>query len=181
MTGRRKYVAFLRGINVGGHRVKMERLRDLFEDLDLADVSTVLASGNVIFSTTARDVDAQRCAIERHLGRELGYEVPVLLRTPAELAAIASVEGPPERSHYVMLLQDPAPDTVRSAFADLRSEIDDFVFEDREIHWFIDGKLSESPLFGDSRLDRATAQIPTTMRNMNTIRRLVAAIPVAPG
>jgi uncharacterized protein (DUF1697 family) len=43
-------IALLRGINVGGHRVKMDRLRLLFEELDLRHVSTFIASGNVIFS-----------------------------------------------------------------------------------------------------------------------------------
>lgn len=172
----RKHVAFLRGINVGGHRVKMDRLRGLFEDLDLADVATVLASGNVIFSAATREAETLRARIEGHLGGELGYEVPTFLRTPAELGTIASVEAPAERSHYVMLLHDPVPETVRSAFAELCSETDAFAFEGREIHWFIDGKMSESPLFGDSRLDRATGQIPMTMRNLNTIRRLLATL-----
>lgn len=176
MMNSRKYVAFLRGINVGGHRVKMDRLRGLLEQLDLLDVATVLASGNVIFSTATREAEALRARIESHLESKLGYEVPTFLRTPSELATIASMEAPPERSHYVMLLHDPASDAVRSAFADFWSETDDFAFEGREIHWFIDGKMSESPLFGDSRLDRATTQVPTTMRNINTIRRLVAAL-----
>ena len=44
-----QYIAFLRGINVGGHRVKMDRLRAIFIELGLQDVSTFIASGNVLF------------------------------------------------------------------------------------------------------------------------------------
>jgi uncharacterized protein (DUF1697 family) len=44
-----RYVAFLRGINVGGHRVKMEHLRDLFTALRFSQVATFIASGNVIY------------------------------------------------------------------------------------------------------------------------------------
>jgi uncharacterized protein (DUF1697 family) len=51
-----QYVAFLRGINVGGHRVKMDRLREIFEETGLSDVSTFIARGNVVFSTEPLDV-----------------------------------------------------------------------------------------------------------------------------
>jgi uncharacterized protein (DUF1697 family) len=44
-----KHIAFLRAINVGGHIVKMDHLRRLFEALELAEVETFIASGNVIF------------------------------------------------------------------------------------------------------------------------------------
>ena len=53
-----QYIAFLRGINVGGHRVKMDRLRELFEELSLRDVSTIISSGNVIFSAHSGGVEA---------------------------------------------------------------------------------------------------------------------------
>ena len=161
---------------MGGHRVKMDRLRSLFEELDLADVSTVIASGNVIFSTETDDTVALRDTIERHLEQELGYPVASFLRSPAELATIASANSLEESSasHYVIFLHGPASDSLRSAFTDLCSEMDDFQFAGREIHWRIQGKMSESPLFGDSRLERAAKGVPTTTRNMNTIRRLVA-------
>lgn len=173
-----QHVALLRGINVGGHRVKMDRLRSLFEELDLTDVSTFIASGNVIFSTKSDDTVALRDAIERHLERELGYPVASFLRSPAELATIGAADSPGESSasHYVIFLHGSASDSLRSAFTDLCSEMDDFQFSGREVHWRIQGKMSESPLFGDSRLERATKGVPTTTRNMNTIRRLTAKI-----
>ena len=48
-----RYVAFLRAVNVGGRLVKMDELRGLFGEAGLRDVETFIASGNVIFSTTA--------------------------------------------------------------------------------------------------------------------------------
>jgi uncharacterized protein (DUF1697 family) len=77
-----RYVAFLRGINVGGHRlVKMVELAAMFEAMGFIDVKTVIASGNVLF--TARDADSCRVTvkIERGLAEALGYEVRVMLRT----------------------------------------------------------------------------------------------------
>ena len=81
-----QYIAFLRGINVGGHRIRMDRLRSLFEELDLTEVSTFIASGNVIFSTETDDSEALSDKIERHLAQELGYEVATFLRSPTQLA-----------------------------------------------------------------------------------------------
>ena len=50
-----KYIAFLRAINVGGHTVKMDRLRGLFESLGVLNVETFIASGNVIFEAKKKD------------------------------------------------------------------------------------------------------------------------------
>ena len=89
-----KYIAFLRGINVGGHRVKMDRLRAIFAELGLKDVSTFIASGNVLFTTESGDADGLRERIESQLASQLGYEVPTFLRSPAELAAIVAFSPP---------------------------------------------------------------------------------------
>src|SRR4051794_1405623 len=93
----KRYVAFLRGINVGGHRVKMDHLRDLFTALGFSNVTTFIASGNVIFDTPAPDVSAIESRIEGHLKASLGYEVDTFLRTPAELATVVAFRPfPPE-------------------------------------------------------------------------------------
>src|ERR1035438_3834018 len=85
-----RYFAFLRAINVGGHVVRMEALRDLFTGLNLSSVETFIASGNVIFqckSTKAADLEQR---IAKHLESSLGYPVATFLRTGPELAAIAA-------------------------------------------------------------------------------------------
>ncbi len=53
-----KYVALLRAINVGGHTVKMDHLRRLFEALGFTNVETFIASGNVIFDSTSKSTKA---------------------------------------------------------------------------------------------------------------------------
>jgi uncharacterized protein (DUF1697 family) len=180
-----RYIAFLRGINVGGHRVKMDRLRNLFEDLGFSDVSTFIASGNVIFADESEDVDALRDTVESHLAESLGYEVAAFLRSPAQLAAMVRANPPendaasPATSHYVIFLHAPPPEPLRSAITGLTSETDAFQFSSTEIHWRIQGKLSESPLFGGA-LERTFKGTPTTIRNMNTIRR-IAAKTASPG
>ncbi|NUO79794.1 DUF1697 domain-containing protein, partial [candidate division KSB1 bacterium] len=84
-----QYLAFLRAINVGGHTVKMDQLRRLFEALGFANVETFIASGNVIFTSPSKSTKALEKKIEKHLHESLGYEVATFIRTTAELAVVA--------------------------------------------------------------------------------------------
>ena len=177
-----RYIAFLRGINVGGHRVKMDRLRSLFEEMGFADVSTFIASGNVVFSAKSNDVASLSARIEQRLAERLGYDVATFIRTPAELEAIAAFEpadpgrgDPSASSLYVVLLQAPAADDLRSTLSGLSSEMDEFQFAGSEIYWLIQGKITESHFFG-REFEKATRKVPNTTRNITTIRRLVAKL-----
>jgi uncharacterized protein (DUF1697 family) len=88
MTDRCRYVALLRGINVGGHKVTMDRLRAELSGLGLTDVRSYIASGNLFFDTDSTDRDALTDAIESRLRASLGFAVATFLRTPDELRAI---------------------------------------------------------------------------------------------
>jgi uncharacterized protein (DUF1697 family) len=83
-----RYVALLRGINVGGHTVLMEDLRRLFEELGLQNVRTYIQSGNVFFDTRETDASTLTWRIERHLRQALGFEAVVFLRTIRQFEAI---------------------------------------------------------------------------------------------
>lgn len=82
------YIALLRGINVGGHKVKMADLRALFGKLGLANVRSYIQTGNVFFESDENDVQALRAMIEAHLLKTLGYEVPTCIRTVGELEQV---------------------------------------------------------------------------------------------
>lgn len=79
------HVALLRAINVGGVSVPMERLRTLATDLGWVDVATHLATGNLLL-TTSESADTVAGRLSRALRGEFAREVPVLVRTPAQLA-----------------------------------------------------------------------------------------------
>ena len=165
-------VAFLRGINVGGHRVKMDRLREIFSEMGLLNPRTFIASGNVVFDggdAADREVEA---LIERGLEEALGFGVPTFIRGLDELAVIAATDSPAETAHYVGFLKGAPDANTQAVFAELSSERDRFYCEGREFHWLSHGKISESPLFGRG-FERATRAVSHTMRNMNTVRRLL--------
>jgi len=161
----------------------MDRLQELFEQLNLREVSTFLASGNVVFSADSGGIKALTEKIEGHLDQKLGYEVPTFLRSPAELAEVIAFQ-PPEvgegvpspSSDYVIFLRSPASAELRSRFDGLASETDGFRVSGSQIYWRVQGKVSESPLFG-RELEKALQGFSTTMRNMNTIRRISAKAP----
>ena len=83
------YVAFLRGINVGGKRlIKMEDLRRVGESIGLKNVRTFIASGNVLFETSQTNRAALTKKIEKKLLTAFGHDVPVVLQTIDELKGI---------------------------------------------------------------------------------------------
>ena len=109
-----RQVALLRGINVGkAKRVSMAELRALVEGLGYADVSTLLNSGNIVFTARGAAARTSAARIEKAIAREVGFTSRVTVLTAAELAA-AVAENPlaeactdPSRL-LVAVLADPA-------------------------------------------------------------------------
>lgn len=87
-----RFVAFLRGINVGGRTVKKETLQKVFASLGFANVTTYKQSGNVIFDAESTNLPELKAKIEAELQSVLGYGVPVFLRTLPELKALIDAD-----------------------------------------------------------------------------------------
>ena len=162
-----KYVAFLRAINVGGHIVKMDVLKKLFEKMGFANVQTFIASGNVIFDARS----ASEAKIEKVLREALGYEVRTFLRTPAQLARIAEVSAADGTLYVGFMAQDASEDAKRKVQA-LSTAIDDLHAEGTEVYWLCRTKFSETKLTG-AAVEKALGQA-ATLRNINTVRKIAA-------
>lgn len=174
-----KYIAFLRAINVGGHTVKMDHLRQLFIDMGFIGVETFIASGNVIFKTPENDLPALESRIEFHLQAALGYPVKTFLRTPAGLEQIARYQPfstqdleNPASTLYIGILQAPPSPEATQRIAALSDPLNLLHIQDRELYWLVHGGLGRSEISG-ARLEKALG-MPTTLRNVNTILRLIA-------
>ena len=169
------YIAFLRAINVGGHTVKMERLRQLFEALDLSQVESFINSGNVGFTARAGQAASLEKKIEAHLTQALGYTVEVFLRTPAELGAIAAhqpFQPPPAGGNqYIAFVHAPVSAVAQQKLAALDSADDHFQAHGREVYWWRSGGLSDSPLSASGRFEKLLG-VPATLRNVTTVRKL---------
>lgn len=172
-----QYVAFLRAINVGGHTVRMDRLKALFEQLGLANVSTFIASGNVIFESPLKNAAALEEKIDAQLRAALGYEVGTFIRTAGELQAIAAAQqASPDGTEtlYVCFLPDHSDAAAAAQVEALSTPDDQLRLRGRELYWLRRGRISDTEVKGP-QLARALG-MPSTMRNMNTVRRILAKL-----
>ena len=174
-----RYVAFLRGMNLGGRRIKNEELRRHFEEIGFEEVATFRASGNVVFATTKREAEGKLARrVEAELGERLGYEVPVFLRSVEEVVAIAAQEpfdaGAVEKSkgklQVSFLAKKPSAAARKKALATATDE-DLLAIEGRELYWLPSGGISESGL--DWKPIEA-ALGPGTIRTMGTVEQIAA-------
>jgi uncharacterized protein (DUF1697 family) len=171
-----RYIALLRAINVGGHVVKMDRLRAVFEALRFSRVETFIASGNVLFDSAESDTAALEQRIEKRLEQELGYEVTTFLRRPAELSAIVSSlpfdDDLAGCSLSVAFLKRTPSAESTSRVHSLQTEMDDLLVRERELYWRCRGRTSESKVWR-TPLEKVIG-MPATIRNITTVRKLTA-------
>jgi uncharacterized protein (DUF1697 family) len=163
-----RHVAFLGGINVGGHRVTMERLRDEVARLGFRDVSTFIASGNVMFSAPPRPDHDDHLA--QGLEVALGWPVPTFVRTAADLLAAVDMkpfgEVPPGHTYAIVFCRTAPSPEVES----LSTDHERFEVHGADVHWLIDGGLMSSAITLQ-RLPKVLEQ-PCTTRNTNSLRKL---------
>jgi uncharacterized protein (DUF1697 family) len=171
-------IAFLRAVNVGGHTIKMEVLRQLFESFGFSEVETFIASGNVVFQTPAKSPELLEAEIEAGLRSALGYEVTTFTRTDAELAQIAAYQAFPRpelekaAAFNIVFLTNPLDQQGKQNLAALTTDIDRFAVHEREIYWLCAKKQSEST-FSNAVLEKKLG-IRSTIRGMNTIQKMAA-------
>lgn len=171
-----RFVALLRGVNVGGHRkVPMAELRDVCATLGFANVQTYVQSGNVVF-----DADLPGSSVERRLEaaieQQFGFRVEVIARTAAQWGGyvagnpsrdVADVE--PKRLHLALSKRAPHGDAVEAlrARATLGERIE--ICDDALCIDFVAG-VGKSKLT-PTLLDRIVGS-PVTVRNWNTVLAL---------
>lgn len=175
-----RYVAFLRGMNLGGRRIKNEVLRARFEELGFLEVATFRASGNVIFALKGggggEGVLCKR--IEEGLSEALGYDVPTFLRSAAEVEEIRAQE-PFEASLLeatagrlqVSILSSAPTAAVRERVLAMASDVDRLSIRGRELYWLPSGGTLDSALdlkAIDAILGRST------MRTKGTVDQIAA-------
>ncbi len=169
-------VAFLRGMNVGGHRVTNAELRSIFtKQLKFTGVATYRASGNVIFQ---HDEETEPAALQQHIEAELedalGYAVPTFVRGADELSKIAarapfpadSVAGSKGALQVTMLPKQPSARARARALA-LSTNADRLALFGRELYWLPSGGVLDTQL-DMKALERALGT--GTMRTLGTLQ-----------
>jgi uncharacterized protein (DUF1697 family) len=147
------YAAFLRGMNVGGHRLTNEELRGHLVAMGFAEVATFRASGNVVVAAEDQPPDRLATRIEQGLAAALGYEVPTFIRDMPQMQAIAAMQpfgvdrvGLSGGKLQVMLLATAPSSGTRKAVLEMASNDDKLAFGERELYWLPRGGMLDSAL-----------------------------------
>lgn len=171
------YVSFLRGINVGGHKlVKMEKLRSSLEALGFESVKTYIQSGNVVFKAKKTSTPALSKKIEDKIVKDFGFPASVITRSSDELGQIIAKNSllpnaaiDPAKLH-VMFLSEAAEGGALKKIAALAVPPEECRCAERELYFYFPNGVSQSVFF-KTPVDRILA-VTTTMRNWKTVNTL---------
>ncbi len=173
-----KYVAFLRGINLGRRRPPMSQLRELFEELGFAEVATFIASGNVLFSSKSRATGQLEEKIAQHLEKALGYRVDTFVRTAEEAVGLSRAKVFPDQGKegitvHVGFLHEKLPAATARQLSEVKTNEDEFQVAGREYYWLCRVRSNESKVWSAPEM-KALKLPSSSMRNLTSIRKLVA-------
>jgi uncharacterized protein (DUF1697 family) len=167
-----RFVALLRGVNVGGITVKSADLADVVRGLGYDDVKTVLASGNVLF-TTAESASTAKTRLEAALGERFGYEAWVHVLTAAAVAKIVEAFPFPrsdDRHAYVVFVVK--PEVRRELLAtELDAAVEEVAEGDGVLYWTVPKGSTLDSGFGKAQAVARHKPWLTT-RNLNTLEKL---------
>lgn len=173
-----RHVALFRALNVGGHTVKMDRLRAICTDAGLAGVETFIASGNILFEADRRKPATIEALLEGALRDQLGYEVQTFVRTATELADLvvanpyADVELIGKGCVAVGFLKAPPPSATTHAVRAESTSVDTLDVVGREL-WWCARQGQGRPSIDDKAWRRM--KLPSmTVRNLTTVAKLAA-------
>jgi len=175
-----RYIALLRGINVGGNRkVEMKKLKKIFESLGFFNIITYINSGNVIFKTNEKNVSKLTRGIEEVLENELGFPIKILLRSSINMKRL--VEKVPEKWRNdteqrtdVLFLWDKYDYQSTISLIKNNPDVDKIKYFPGAIVWNV--KRSNYSKSGMRKFIGTEVYKNMTARNINTVRKIVDLI-----
>jgi uncharacterized protein (DUF1697 family) len=170
------YVAFFRGINVGGrNKLSMKDLAVALEDSGCQDVATYIQSGNAVFRSEERDASLLAERITATIGERHGFEPRVLLLEPDEIQGamrsnpFPEAESEPKTLHLYFLAAPPErPDP--DALEGIRGDRERFVLADGVFYLHAPDGLGRSKLAANVE---KLLGVPATARNWRTVRKVM--------
>ena len=173
-----KYIAILRGINVGGRRkILMADLRQLFSDLGFLDVSTYIQSGNVFFHTQEAKNNIELAdSITKAIAEKYGFDVPVIIRNLEEIEEIISThpfatETEEDVARLAVTFLKTIPKTAHlSKIETYDYSPDRFKIIGNNVMLFCAGKYHETKL--SNKFFETKLKPPATTRNWKTVLKL---------
>ena len=180
-----RYVALLRGINVGGrNKVAMADLRQVAESLGHTEVATYIQSGNLVFTSDDDSANGLAEALEQEIARSLAVRPAVVVLSRADLAQVIADnpfpgESNPKALHAVFRREALTADAVEAiAAAEQKARAkgspDEVIVVGRTLFLRTPDGLGRSELA--AQLARVGSQAAGTARNWSTVNRLLAML-----
>ncbi len=170
-----KWLALLRGVNVGGVKVLMEPLRDLAEGLGWTGVQTYIASGNMVFSAVGEEENLADI-LHAALKADIGVDTPTMVLSAAKIQAVlAKHPWQPEKgsqSHVYFCWGTPVID--EALYGGLKAPEEELRVVDGQVHFYAPAGIGRSKLA--EKLGKVVQGSEMTGRNLNTVRRLVEMV-----
>ena len=170
-------VSLLRGINVGGrNKIRMADLRELYRDLGLTDVRSLLQSGNVLFETSATDLAGVGRELEAAIRADFGLDILIILRSSDDFDGIFSrhrfsaAQLLEPRKIAVVFLSDLADSAAVDQLRESNPGREIIQADGRELYIYYTDGMARSKL-DSSRIERALG-LHSTARNWNTCNRI---------
>jgi uncharacterized protein (DUF1697 family) len=169
-----RYVAFLRGINLGPtNKVSMPELRKMAEELGYTEVATYINSGNLIFASAKKPAALER-EISAAIAKHFGTSTDVAVRTPEQLKKILAKNPYPDGSPSqvtVAFLTKPAPPDAKKKVAAMATEAEPFTFAGSEVYVHYSNGMGRSKL---AEKFSSVIGVSSTVRNVNTVAKVLA-------
>ncbi len=173
-----KYVAFPRGINVGGHnKLNMEDLRQAFASWGFQNVKTLLASGNVVFEAQDTDPDILAATVGKRIDETFQIKVSVIVRTLEQIKGLLDMNPfdgitvTKQTRLYVTFLPERHRSTLKFPYESPEKDFKILSAEDREVYSVLTLNPQSGSIKAMSILEKEFGKNITT-RNWNTITKI---------
>lgn len=175
------YIAFMRGINVGGrHKLPMAELKTLMTKWGYTNIITVLNSGNIVFEAPKEPIEKLELKLSTQIEKHFGFPVPVLIRTAEEIVQIIQLkvfDKIPETKDtrfYVSFLKEPPIQKLKTPWATEDGCYQILKITDQTIFSYLDVGVTQTTK-GMEELERIFGKGITT-RNWNTIQKVAGLL-----
>jgi uncharacterized protein (DUF1697 family) len=170
------YIAFLRGINVGGQKkVKMADLKLLFEGLNFKNALTYIQSGNIVFKSNKTDIKKLEKSIADKIVEQYKFVSEVIIKTPAELKYILNnnpfikQKKDPQRNYITFLYSQPLKENINKLF-EIKNPPEEFIIDGDIVFFFSPNGYGNAKM--NNNFFEKKLKLRATTRNWKTVNKL---------
>jgi uncharacterized protein (DUF1697 family) len=171
-----RYIALLRGINVGGNTmIKMPELKTSFEKLGFKNVVSYINSGNLAFDTTKTAEGKLVAKLEKAITADFGLQIQVMVREQGSIVDVLTNnpfkgEFESHKEMHVLFMRDKMPEEKQAQLLENNRHNEKFAVFGREIYALLKLGVADS-LLGKGFIERKL-KVPVTARNWRTVEKI---------